>query len=148
MAADCFSVPPFSTLSISTSHRLPPLCALSYLSRPGPVAPSRSCCLQPGSSSPTPQSSMPLSSPTPWAAHSLSPTGGEQRCFLTFNCQSLPSRILHLLMSEYCGLQFLNPPFFTQGFNWIHKSNSLTYVILKLQKQSTLFIHITSGPSL
>lgn len=44
----------------------------------------------------------------------------------------------HLLMSEYCGLQFSNPPFLTQGFSWINKSNILTYVIIKLQKQSTL----------
>lgn len=112
-----------------------PLSVSSPLSRPGPAAPSRSCSPQPGSSSPTPQSSMPLSSPTPWAAHSLSPTGGEQHSFHVFSffLSTAPSQ--PLLMSEYCGLQFPNPPFLLR---WIKKSNRLTCITLKLQNESTL----------
>lgn len=47
-------------------------------SRRGPVVPSRSFFLRRGNSSPTPRSSTPPSSPNPWAALSLSPTGGKQ----------------------------------------------------------------------
>lgn len=76
---------------------------LSFFSRPGRAAPSRSCCLQPGSSSPTPQSNTPLSSPTPWAAHRPLPTGGEEQCFL-FAFTFIP---LILQRNEYWGQHFL-----------------------------------------
>lgn len=79
-----------------------PHSVFSYLSRPGPAAPSRSCCLQPGSSSPTLQSSMPLSSPTPWAAHSLLQTGGKQQYFPTSDCsQPVLTFTLGMLNSTY-----------------------------------------------
>lgn len=103
--------------SLSIPHSV-----FSYLSRPGPAAPSRSCFLQPGSSSPTPQSSMPLSSPTPWAARSLLPTGGEH-CFLSFNCTQ-PVFYWRMNIIADSGRHLL----------MINKSNRLTCVTLKLEK--------------
>lgn len=76
---------------------------LSFFSRPGRAAPSRSCCLQPGSSSPTPQSNTPLSSLTPWAAHRPLPTGGEEQCFLF----AFTFIALILQDNEYWGQHFL-----------------------------------------
>lgn len=125
-AAECFlsSFCPFNLCSLFPPPLFTPHSVFSYLSRPGPAAPSRSCCLQLGSSSPTPQSSMPLSSPTPWAAHSPSPTGGEQLCFLTFNCS---------LHCEYCGLR--------KDIYWRMSFLSSKNKALCEMK----FIHITSG---
>ena len=137
----------FSPLSLSFHLHLsfppfvypPPMS--SFLSRPGPAAPSRSCCLQRGSNSPTPQSSTPLSSPTPWAARSLSPTGGERHCSLHCTCP----RCLCLRFSE--------PTFLLHRIiGWINKSDWLTYFIFEASRIKALcemkFSHITSGAGL
>lgn len=74
--------------------------AVLPLSRPGQVAPSRSCCPRRGSSSPTPQSSTQLSSRTPWVAHSLLPTGGEQHCFILV--RGLRPSVFKLSIQKFC----------------------------------------------